>query len=324
MRVEFDNATAVKVAEYFESTGMATAAAKMWQGVSTSAPYDREAREKLGDLLFEQVQSGYPPGSVARSRLILDVISQSLPTARLTDAYFENLELLLANRPKRTRPGETILGVGAGRCGSTTLCAAVASVPGACAVHEIPPLIYWEPLADQVRFHLDRLRLLADYYPIVFEVAHWWLNALDRFFAEFPGGKVIALHRNTESCVRSFLTVKGLGRGSLNHWASPENKCWAPNLWDPTYPTYSVNAALLPDPDAAKAAMIERYVHEYNQTLRRLAECDPRVLLIRTEDLNSPATIARLNSLVGLPVNMPRTVLNAGTTRDSDRRFYVF
>ncbi len=324
MRVEFDSATVVKVAEYFESTGMATAAARMWQGVSSSAPYDREAREKLGELLFEQVPSEYPLGSAARSRQILDLISQSLPTAKLTEAYFENLKLLLASRPKRTRPGEVILGVGAGRCGSTTLCAAVASVPDACVAREIPPWIYWEPLDDQVRFHIDRLRLLADYYPVVFEAARWWLNALDQFFNAFPKGKVIALHRNTESCVRSFLNVKVRGRGPLNHWSPPEGKCWAPNSWDPTYPSYSVNANLAPDPDEAKAAVIERYVKEYNQTLRRLTECDPRVLLIRTEDLNSPATTAHLSSLLGQSVTMPHTELNAGSTRDSDKRFHAF
>jgi len=325
MRVEFDNATAVKVAEYFESAGMVSAAAKMWQGLSMSTPYDREAREKLGELLFDQIQAGYPLGSAARSRMILDVISQSLPTPKLSEAYFENLEMLLEPRPKRTRPGEIILGIGSGRCGSTSLCAAVASVPEACAVHEIPPLIYWEPLDEQVQFHLDRMRLLADYYSVVFEAAHWWLNALDRFVAEFPGGKVIALHRNTDSCVRSFLNVKGRGRGSFNHWAPPESNFWAPNLWDPTYPSYSVNVELVPDPDTAKAAMIERYVREYNQSLRQLAEIDPqRVLLVRTEDLASPATTARLNSLVGLPVTMPRSPLNAGGTRDSDQRSYTF
>jgi DNA invertase Pin-like site-specific DNA recombinase len=34
-------------------------------------------------------------------------------------------------------------------------------------------------------FHLRRLRVLSDYFPLVFDAAHWWLNSLHRFFAEF-------------------------------------------------------------------------------------------------------------------------------------------
>ena len=87
-----------------------------------------------------------------------------------------------------------MLSAGTGRCGSTTLAGTVAMLPDVCAMHENPPLIYWEPVEEQVRFHLDRLRFLADYYAVVFDASHWWLNVLRRFFAEFPEGKAIGLH----------------------------------------------------------------------------------------------------------------------------------
>jgi hypothetical protein len=325
LQVSFDYATAAKVAEYFQSAGMAQAAVSMWEGLCVVNPYIRRAREKLGDLYFDQQQSAYPCGSVSRSRFVLQLMSKSFPTQKLRCAYFENIEQLLKARVKRTRPGKVILGIGPGRCGSTTLSAVFGAVPDACSTHENPPLIDWEPQQEQLRFHVDRLRLLADYYALVFDAAHWWLNALGTFFDEFPAGQVIGLHRDTGACVKSFLRVKGSGRGSVNHWAPPENGIWATTLGDPSYPSYPIPSDLLANPDAAKAAQIERYVTEYNQTLALRAKAQPdRMLLLRTEELNDVATATRLGSFVGVSLAMPDTAFNVGSTADSDKHYFRY
>ena len=320
VQLKLDQATALEVARYFEIIGKLPAATRMWQGLCLAAPYDRAAREKLGELLFDQLPQEIPLGSVARSRLILQHILQSLPTKRLVRAYFDNLEQLLKSRVKRTEPGQVVLGLGTGRCGSTTLSAAIASIPDALSTHEQPPFVFWEPLEEQVRFHLDRFRMLADYFSVVFDAAHWWLNVADRFLAEFPQGKIVGLHRQTGSCVRSFMHVKGRGRGSDNHWAPPGNPIWTSNWWDPTYPSYPVPMVPNFDPDTAKAVLIERYVTEYNGTLKSLAATFPnRVLLVRTEDLNESASTARLSALLKVPVTIPTTALNVGGIQDSSR-----
>ncbi len=320
VQLKLDQATAIEVARYFEVTGKLPAATRMWQGLCLTAPYDRAPREKLGELLFDQLPSDVPLGSVARSRLILQNILQSLPTKRLVRAYFDNLEQLLASRARRAEPGQVVLGLGSGRCGSTTLSAALSSIPDALSTHEQPPFVFWEPLEEQVRFHLDRFRLLAGYFSVVFDAAHWWLNVAPRFLAEFPQGKIIGLHRQTGSCVQSFMHVKGRGRGSENHWAPPGNPIWATNWWDPTYPSYSIPLATNFDPDTAKAALIERYVSDYNGTLKSLAAASPnRVLLVRTEELSEPATAVRLSALLNVPVTMPQKLFNVGNTLDSDR-----
>ncbi len=325
VHVDFDASTAVKVAEYFECSGMTIAAIKMWQGICWASPYDQSARRKLANLLFHLHRSAHAFGTVERSHSILNLISQSYPTPELASVYFENLKLLLKSRPKRGTPGDIVLGVGAGRCGSTTLAAAMAAIPGVCATHENPPPIDWQPTEEQARFHLDRLRFLADYHQIVFDASHWWLNLLGRYLAEIPGGKVIAMCRNTEDCVRSFMRIKGAGLNSINHWAPPGNNIWATALFDPTYPSYTLEANLLTDPDAAKAAKIRRYVSEYNQQLRRLAELHPdRVMLVRTEELNHPAVAERLSQFLGARLIMPAVSLNVGNTADSDNALFRF
>jgi hypothetical protein len=322
---QFDRQTAEKVAEYFEHSGMAKAAADVWLGLCAHNPYDRRAREKLGDMLFQQQQSAYPPGSVRRSQFILRVIGVSFPTQTLRDAYFNNLAEVLKTRTRRDRPGTIVLGTGAGRCGSTTLTAAFAAVPDACATHENPPAIFWQPVDEQVQVHMDRFRLLLDYFPLVFDAAHWWLRALPRFFAEFPQGKVIGLYRDTSGCVKSFMKVKGSGRGSLNHWATHGNGIWTTSPGDPLYPSYAVPTRLVDDPDAAKAALIERYVVEYNQALEQAAKTyGQRMLLVRTEDLSDSQTIARIADFLGVTLAMPKTSLNVGGTADSDKLELTF
>ena len=58
LRVEFDPATAAKVAVFFETNGMSKAAAQLWQALSIAAPYDMETRKRAGDALYEYLIGG--------------------------------------------------------------------------------------------------------------------------------------------------------------------------------------------------------------------------------------------------------------------------
>jgi hypothetical protein len=323
LRVEFDTATAARLAEFFETRGMSVAAIQVQHGVCQLSPYDVEARKQLAAIMIRS-DPGTVPGSLERARALLHM-TNAFPIAAVRDAYLENLALLLRGRPKRSRPGVVALGLGTGRCGSTTLASALAAVRGVCATHENPPVIYWNPAVEQVEFHFARLRCLADYFDVVFDASHAWLNVVPRFFDEFPAGKVVALRRDTASCVRSFLHIKGRGRGSANHWAPPENGIWQPQMGDMSYPSYPLPPGAAADPDAAKAAMIERYVVEYNQTLAALADRYPqRTLSLDTQSLSTPETARRLTAYLGVPVSMATASLNVGHTADSDLRRLLF
>lgn len=320
LQIEFTPGTAVQIAKYFEQRGLPTEAEKLWLAIKDVAAYDFHLRAQLGDTIFKSRERDFELGTIFRSRLILDVMSIGYPTPTLVGAYFDNLRRMLQRRTKLEQPGTVILSLGSGRCGSTTLAAAFASIPNVCATHENPPHIFWKPFEEQVRFHFDRLRMLADYFPVVFDAAHWWLNVCPRFLTEFPNSKLIGLVRDMDKCVTSFLKFQGRGFGSANHWAPPNNGVWRTAHWDPAFPAYAISAGIQPGTDDAynaKKLMVARYVTEYNQSLSALAGAHAqRVMLIRTESLNEQTTAARLRSFVGLDVTMPARSLNVGNNNE--------
>ena len=188
-----------------------TAEAHHWAALRSADPYDRGARENLARVLFAMQRDRFPLGTIERGQHLLSIIGDAFPIAPLRAAYFENLERLLATKPRRTAQGAVVLGLGSGRCGSTTLTALIASVADSVATHENPPLGYWEPLAEQRDFHFERLRRLAERFALVFDASHWWLNLAETFLARSPDGKIVGLHRELEACARSFLARKALG-----------------------------------------------------------------------------------------------------------------
>ncbi len=328
LHLELDPNTAIGVAEHFEQKRAIETADRLWLEISAVTGYDRAARERMGDIIFDSRESGFPTGTVHRARFILSVMALSFPTKKLVTAYFENLAKLLQARPKRNRPGDVVLGLGTGRCGSTTLSAAFAGLPDACATHENPPRINWDPIEEQVQFHMDRMRMLADYFPIVFDAIHSWLRVLDRFFTEFPDGRIIGQIRDTDACVQSYLKFQGRGRGSANFWAPHNNGVWVAQTWDAAYPSYPVPPGLVAGTEAAENArleMVTRYVTEYNQALSALAQSDPqRVLLVRTEEMNDPETAQRISEHINQPIVVPTSALNVGTNTDGAQQSFWF
>jgi hypothetical protein len=282
-------------------------------------PSDRTALEHLAERSFDVHGKEEPLGTVSRGRLILRIIEEGFPTPKLAAEYFCNLEYLLRTRGKREGCGQVVLGLGTGRCGSTSLAALLATVEGSCCTHENPPLIFWTPQQEQVQFHMKRLTILADYFSLVCDVSHWWLNVLDTFFTYFPTSKIIGLIRDVDECVRSFMTIKGYGWGSWNHWVPYGNRIWIAAGWDPTYPTYSVPSYSWINPDRVKYELIARYVREYNARLAAVAEQNPsRILLVRTKELGEPATQRRIFSFVNVNGRISMIKLNVRSVIDGN------
>jgi hypothetical protein len=280
-------------------------------GVTSYNPYDRAALQTRADEMFHCRESEPPPGTIDRSRLLLEIIEAWYPTPTLEAAYFDNLDLLLRGRTKLSCPGQLVLGLGTGRSGSTTLAALLATADRACCTHENPPLIFWKPDQAQTEFHIRRFRLLCEYYSLVADVSHWWLNVLDTFFQHFPNSRAVGLVRDIDECAKSFMRVKGYGRGSLNHWVSHGNGIWVTSSWDPAYPSYPVPAYAQDAVDRAKFDLIRRYIGEYNDRLAAAAQRLPdRVLLLRTEELNRPATQKRIFEFAGVQGRTVKLKLN--------------
>jgi len=289
-------------------------------------PYDQQsceskARRLLADLHRE---AGLKPVEICRR--LLEIAEVSYPTHELAAEYFANLEITLADRPRLEEPGRIVIGLGPGRCGSTSLSAMLGTVPDSCCTHETPPPISWTPRGEQIAFHLKRFALLADHHALVSDVSHWWLNAIDEVFARFPDARAIGLVRDPEDCARSFMPVQGVGRGTFNPWAPPRNGLWRAGHWDASYPTYPLASYAARDPDRAKLELIRRYVAEYNQQLETLARRAPeRIKLVRTEDLSDDGVQAEIFQFARARGRISEWRLNArGAIADGKRRQIKF
>jgi Sulfotransferase domain len=284
-------------------------------------PYDHEIRKDLAEHLFRRHRNTPPLGTAERGRLILDIIQETFPTEGLAHAYFENLDNLLKTKPVQRTPGQIVIGIGSGRNGSTSLAEILSTIEGSCCTHENPPLMSWSPQPEEIRFHIERLKRLARCFPVVVDVAHWWLNAIPELLARLPSARVIGVTRDVERCARSFLKIKGNGVGSCNHWVPYGNGIWSAERWDPTYPTYAVPEQAYENPDGAKYQLVTRYVREYNAGVRALARRWPaKFMVLKTEDLNDPTAQNALYRFVGESGAIKTVKLNTGTTKDG-RRF---
>jgi hypothetical protein len=288
-----------------------------WRAIRDFDPNDRSARENLAAVQLELSANDHPIGSIARGHQLLRIGEEGFPIPKLQAAYFENLELLLKQKARLASPGRPVVGLGSGRCGSTSLTAIMAGVEGSCSTHENPPMIYWPPEKEQLEFHFRRTSLLIEFFPLVFDASLWWLPALSSFFEYFPTAKAIGLYRDVQSCAQSFLQNKGTAWGSVNHWVAPANGIWRANLWDPTYPTYPLPQDADANPDGAKLRLITRYVEEYNTELFALGKQLPeRFMLVRMEELNDFSIQNRIFDFIGLPGRASQAVLNVGTAHE--------
>lgn len=284
-------------------------------------PNDRATLEDLAERSLESFQKQEDKerlGTIGRGRHLLRIIGETYPTQKLAAEYFRNLEHLLKARKRRESPGQVLLGLGTGRSGSTSLAALLAAVDDCLSTHENPPSIFWAPAREQVQFHMRRFRSLAEYFSLVVDVSHWWLNALDSFFKEFPDGKIIGLIRDGDTCTRSFMRIMGFGWGSWNHWVPYDNGIWISQLWDPTFPTYPVPKRSWIVPDDAKYKLIRRYVREYNQQLEVLAASRAgHVILVGTDELSAAAIQRKVFDFAGVNGSVSDIILNVRSVIDA-------
>jgi len=278
-------------------------------------PWDAALGAALCNMSYELGESACPPGTMARATFIMRALARSYPSERVSAAYFANLEAMLDQRERRGEPGTLVLGLGAGRVGSTTLTSIVAANKAVIATHENPPFVWWQPHRRQIEFHKRRFHLLLHHAPVVFDAAYWWLNVLEEFFAEFPSSKAIGLVRDIDATVRSFASLPAAHE--CGH-VEPHNGLWNQTRWSATHPAYAPPPGARADRGAAKQALIRRYVAEYNQRLATLAAGTPeRLLLVATEELDSATTRRKIGEFIGLPVSESVIRLNVGSTADA-------
>ena len=288
-------------------------------------PYDRSVCESRARKLLDELRSETGLSPIEICQRLLVVSENSYPTEALAREYFSNLEIVLSDKPRLEAPGQLLIGLGPGRCGSTSLSAMLGTVANSCCTHETPPPISWKPEREQIDFHVRRFRTLTNYYSLVSDVSHWWLNAADRVFGEFPEAKAIGLIRDPDDCAKSFMPIQGFGKGSFNPWAAPGNSLWRAGQWDPSYPSYSIPNYAEKKPDRAKLELITLYVKEYNARLEQIARMEPgKVKLVRTEELSDVSVqeeIFEFTNACGQTSNWKLNVRNTADGKENQIKF---
>lgn len=283
-------------------------------------PYDKKALEHRAAKLLKAMHAEPAREPMEACQRLLEIMEESYPTAELSAEYFANLEITLRERPRLARPGQLVIGLGTGRCGSTSLSAMLETVPNSCSTHETPPQIFWDPMPEQIDFHIKRFRALADHYALVCDVSHWWLNVIDQIFDHFPDAKVIGLFRDRDECAQSFMRIQGFGKGTFNPWAPHGNGIWRSGKWDASYPSLPLPNYANRNPDRTKLELITRYVEEYNAQLEVLAARAPdRVKLVRTDDLSSDAVQEEIFQLTKARGQTSQWKLNVKSTADGKK-----
>ena len=273
---------------------------ELLEKVYASSPYDLALGARLADLVFDNHQGEFPLGSRERALFLLQTMDISFASRRVIEAYFENLEAMLQRKERLETPGMVVLGLGSGRSGSTTMASLLGTIAGAKSTHENPIPVFWDPRPQQVEFHLRRFRLLSAFFPIVADCSVWWINLMETVSQALPTTRAIGVYRETEACIRSWIK---LSVASFNPFAIPHNGIWQSYRGDPCFPYYELPANARKDPDAARESQMRRYVTDYNNRLKALAERMPeRMLLLRTEELSEPSTLREISQFLGLRI----------------------
>ena len=115
-----------------------------------------------------------------------------------------------------------VLGIGTGRCGTTSLTRLLKAQPGVHATHEARPLLPWNPRKSKENV-VDRVcRLVAAAPPrarIVADVALYYLPYVATILRHWPATRVICLRRDRAEVIESFARkVREHWGDTVNHW----------------------------------------------------------------------------------------------------------
>jgi hypothetical protein len=309
----------VRFALGLQRLGLQRLAEKLLEQVYASSPYDLPLGSILSDVVFDNHQGEFSLGSMERALFLLETMNMSFATPRVIEAYFENLEAMLQRQEHLDTPGMVVLGLGTGRSGSTTLASLLSTIAGAKSTHENPVPVFWDPHPRQVEFHLRRFRLLSAFFPVVADCSGTWINLVETMFQALPTAKAIGVYRETEACVQSWSkNLIKVAAPRFNPWAMPHNGIWLAYRDDLGVPHFELPENARDNPDEARESMIRRYITDYNDRLKALAQRMPeRMALLRTEELSEPSTLRQISQFLGLRITDVPIHRNLGRREDN-------
>jgi len=241
---------------------------------------------------------------------------QETPDSQLYQGiYLAMLAESLKSQPHQSRVPQLIIGIGTGRCGSSSLSQLLKEQnANAFFSHEHPVRLAWGKSGQRLEWHLQRFKLLSKHFDFFGDVSHWWLPHCEQLLSLYPSCKIVALQREKTETIESFVNIKKTKHGTINHWSSSDaNRI--PNMWDECYPTYAI-----PHIEECLARYWEDYYTEVQDLKEKFASS---VLIVRTEQLADPETQRQLLEFCGFnEIGINSDIhLNKLTASDSDGKW---
>jgi hypothetical protein len=213
--------------------------------------------------------------------------------------------------------GILILGLGTGRCGSTSISKLLENQDDCYCYHEHPPRLTWEINPSRWNFHKRRLDILLNHYRFVGDISHWWLPYIDLILEHYENVRVVVLKREKAATIKSFLKIKKIAATGrmLNHWVNHDGTYWIKTPWDECYPSYDVSSV---------EEALNLYWEQYYDTVDKLTRRAPSsVRTFPTEHLSDKATQLEILSFCGFknPKTLDDMHLNKEKIKDGESNY---
>ncbi|MDQ7031611.1 MAG: galactosyltransferase-related protein [Desulfonauticus sp.] len=181
-----------------------------------------------------------------------------------------------------------IIGLGAERSNTVSLCKMLNQIPSSFFVHE-GFMLPWYGKEKEALFKLEKF-LDSTEKKYVGDVGFYWLPYVECVLKQFPDAKFICLKRDKEETIKSFLK-KTEGR---NHWIKHDGKKWKNDyIWDRCFPKYEVED---------KEEALKLYWEEYYNRASYLEKKYPKNFRIfNITVLNSSESFMEILDFIGAP-----------------------
>lgn len=158
--------------------------------------------------------------------------------------------------------GETkyIIGLGSGRCGTTSLAVLLDMQANTTVTHEGFIPLPWYKSLTHFRFHVDYIKSIRR-FGVGGDVSFYHLNYIDGYVHELENVKFICLKRNKEDTVKSLDTIST--KFGVNHFTSIDSKHWDHSKWSLTDDDTAKFRNTFPKYDAVKLDAINTYYDDY-------------------------------------------------------------
>lgn len=180
-----------------------------------------------------------------------------------------------------------IIGVGTGRCGTTSLAKIISLQPKHLITHESEPHLPWNFDESMIQ---QKISYLQKYdAEVVGDAGFYYLPYLEYLIERYNNIKVIGLKREKQKVIKSYLK-KTKGR---NHWMEHDGSKWRLDEWYDKYPKYQAKT---------KKEALSRYWEEYYDILETIKRKYPSNILVMDMNyaLNDLEGINKILSFIGV------------------------